>query len=95
MTRQPMSIDHEFFSKWEVLTKLEKIRVSNDGIHRWNVIKEMLVDSAWNLIGGFPRNSNLLLYYVCLQKAEVLYANGEFELGEISNAIDFSSVLTD
>lgn len=44
-------------------------------------LQRYLVDSALNLIGDFPRNPTLLLYYVCLQKAEVLYANGEFELG--------------
>ncbi|CAF3707789.1 unnamed protein product [Rotaria sp. Silwood1] len=37
-------------------------------------------DLALNLIGDTQKNSNLLFYYVCLQKAEVLYADGEFEL---------------
>ncbi|CAF1655211.1 unnamed protein product [Rotaria magnacalcarata] len=37
-------------------------------------------DLALNLIGEPEKNSNLLFYYVCLQKAEVLYADGEFEL---------------
>ncbi|UJR31869.1 hypothetical protein I4U23_019343 [Adineta vaga] len=37
-------------------------------------------DLALNLIDDTSYNSNLLLYYVCLQKAEVLYADGEFEL---------------
>ncbi|CAF1042342.1 unnamed protein product [Adineta steineri] len=37
-------------------------------------------DLALNLIGDTQQNSNLLFYYVCLQKAEVLYADGEFEL---------------
>ena len=59
--------------------------MSIDGISRG----EISVDSALNLIGDFPRNPTLLLYYVCLQKAEVLYANGEFELGSISNRIHF------
>ncbi|CAF1071369.1 unnamed protein product [Adineta ricciae] len=35
---------------------------------------------ALDLIDGTSQNSNLLLYYVCLQKGEVLYADGEFEL---------------
>ncbi|CAF1553374.1 unnamed protein product, partial [Rotaria sordida] len=39
------------------------------------------IDLALNLIGDTQKNSNLLFYYVCLQKAEVLYADGEFELG--------------
>ena len=36
---------------------------------------------ALDLIDSTSQNSNLLLYYVCLQKADVLYADGEFELG--------------
>jgi tetratricopeptide (TPR) repeat protein len=39
------------------------------------------IDLALNLVGDTQQNSNLLFYYVCLQKAEVLYADGEFELG--------------
>ncbi len=32
-------------------------------------------------MGDTQSNPSLLFYYVCLQKAEVLYADGEFELG--------------
>lgn len=39
------------------------------------------IDFALSLIDDTQKHSNLLYYYVCLQKAEVLYADGEFELG--------------
>ncbi|CAF4374335.1 unnamed protein product, partial [Rotaria sp. Silwood2] len=37
-------------------------------------------DLALNLIGDTQKTPTLLFHYVCLQKAEVLYADGEFEL---------------
>jgi len=39
------------------------------------------LDAALNRIDDTQQNSNVLSYYVYLQKAEVLYANNEFELG--------------
>ena len=46
----------------------------------WAISSDL--DSALNLIAHAQQQPTLLSYYVCLQKAEVLYAGGEFELGE-------------
>ena len=82
MIQRSTSIDRGYFSRWAVSIRLRKIQVKEclfiDRV--WTPSDDL--DSALNLIGHAQQQPSLLSYYVCLQKAEVLYADGEFELGE-------------
>ena len=83
MIQPPTSIVRVSCSKWVASTKLRTTPVTNEEIYNGCNFFRLgtNIDSALNLLADAQSNSSLLLYYVCLQRAEVLYADGEFELG--------------